>query len=244
MNDKLLLRRRVNLNKEYIYFLNFIHPSYDIILDDDFHVSSLDDYDEVNPDGIIYAGQYSDDIISRLDEITNNWIIVNQHHYDIDLTSNEGLIKNILPIHYAKIKNNKNNELVNVYNNMPYDTLLNKIKISLITNNPIEVDETQDSNTLRLYESLLLSQSVLDYEFFNLVNKDNASIITSSVLTFLNKVQSNNHKSSSIYYSRLITQSNLKYGKKIKHAVSKFIKSPISNKELSLYNLLTSINRI
>lgn len=243
MNDRLLLRKRVNISSEYIYFLCFIHPHYSIIANDGVHVSDLDDYDNPDPSGIIYAGQYSDDITSKLDLITPNWIIVNQHNYDIDISTNEGLIKNILPIHYAHIKNSKNNELMSVYNNMSYDSLLNKVKISLISNSQLEAGESQECNALKLYESLLLSQSVLDYEYFNIVNKDNVSRVTSGLLTFLNKVQSNNSKSSSVYYSRLISQSNRKYGKKIKSAVNKFIESPVSNKELSLYNLLTSINK-
>jgi hypothetical protein len=243
MNDRLLLRKRVNISNDYSYFLCFIHPHYDIVINDGVHISDLDDYDNPNPAGIIYASQYSDDTIKRLDAITHNWIIVNQHTYDIDISTNEGLIKNLLPIHYSHIKNSNDKELVNVYNNMSYDTLLNKIKICLISNIPLEIDELQDLNTLKLYESLLLSQSVLDYEYFNTVNKSNVGKITSSILTFLNKVQLNNNKSSSVYYSRLINQSNHKYGKKIKSAISKFVKSPVSNKELSLYNLLTSINK-
>lgn len=240
MNDRLLLRKRVNISNEYIYFLCFIHPHYDIIADDGVHISDISDYDNINPSGIIYAAKYSDDIIHKLDSITSNWIIVSQQHYDVDLSTNEGLIKNLLPIHYAQIKNA---DSISVYNNMNYDALLNKIKLSLISNVSLDVDSTYDNNTLRLYESILLSQSVLNQEFFKLINKDNVDRVTSNVLTFLSKVQSNNHRSASVYYSRLIVQSNQKYGKRIKSAVSKFVKSRVSNKELSLYNLLMSINR-
>lgn len=243
MNDRLLLRKRVNISSEYIYFLSFIHPHYDIILNDGVHIPDLDSYDNINPLGIIYAGQYSDDIISKLDKITHNWIIVNQHTYDIDISTNEGLIKNLLPIHYAKVKSSKDKELVNVYNNMSYESLMEKVKLSLIANSPLEIDDSNDCSTFKLYESLLLSQSVFSYEYFNTVNKSNVGRVTSGIFTFLNKVQINNSKSSSVYYSRLINQSNHKYGKKIKSAISKFVKSPVSNKELSLYNLLTYINR-
>mgnify|MGYP006325287067 CR=1 FL=1 len=56
------------------------------------------------PRGIIYIGSYSDKVIEKLNTITKKWIIVNNNHFDYDLTTSEGLLKHILPIHYTKLK--------------------------------------------------------------------------------------------------------------------------------------------
>ena len=125
---------------------------------------------------------------------------------------------------------------------MNYESLLEKIKLSLIANIPLSCDAEEESSVYSLYQSILGTPDVLNSIFFNLVNKQNVSMITSSVLTFLNKVQSQNIRGASVYYARLITQSNLRYGKRIKSAISRFVKSK-SNKEISLYHLLSELNR-
>lgn len=233
MSNMLLLQKKVNLSKEHIYFLNFIHPNFEII----------DDICNYNPNsaGIIYIGQYENHIDSTLSNVTCNWIIVNAHHFDLDLTTNEGLIKNILPIHYSRLKSSKTNELV-VYNNMSYDTLLEKIKVCLITGTQLSYYEEEVQSAYSLYQAILSTSDILDYVYFNTVNKNNVQFITSSLLTFLNKVQSNNVRGASQYYSQLISQSNRRYGKKIKSAICSFIKSKAS-KEIALHQLVTNLNR-
>lgn len=234
MNNRLLLQKKINFNKDYIGFLNFIHPNFEIVddLNKEYNPYSL---------GIIYTGQFESDTVDTLKSITPNWIIVNAHHFDIDLTTNEGLIKNLLPIHYIQMKNSKTDEL-SVYNNMSYDVLLEKIKLCLVSNLPLTYNNEEDQSVYNLYQAILGTPDVLNYTFFNLVNKNNVSIITSSLLTFLNKVQTQNIRNASVYYSRLITQSNKRYGKRIKQAVSSFVKSK-ANKEIALYQLVTDLNR-
>ena len=51
-----------------------------------------------------------------------------------------------------------------------------------------------------------------------------------------------NVRGMSQHYANLIIQSNRRYGKRIKSAISKFVKSS-TNKEMSLYKLLTDLNR-
>lgn len=234
MNSRLLLQKRINFNKDNIGFLNFIHPNFEIV-------------DDLNKDynpyasGIIYTGQYESDTVDVLKSITPNWIIVNAHHFDLDLSTNEGLIKYLLPIHYVKMKNSKTNEL-SVYNNMSYDSLLEKIKVCLISNLPLTYINDDDQSVYSLFQAILCTPDVLNNVFFNLVNKNNVSQITSSVLTFLNKVQSQNIRNASVYYSRLISQSYMRYGKRIKQAVGNFVKSK-ANKEIALYHLVTELNR-
>jgi hypothetical protein len=236
MNDKLLLQKRVNINNQNINFLNFLHPHFTFIND-------LSSYDNPNTFGIIYTGEYSDLIIDKLNTITNKWIIVNSHHFDYDLTTNEGLIKYLLPLNYIKIKNSKT-DLLSVYNKMNYNVLLEKIKLCLINNTLLSDDDIDsESSVYSLFTAILASQDILNFVYFNTVNKQNINLITSSVLTFLARVQSNTiKKDDSIQYTRLIAQSNKRYGKHIKSAVSKFIKSKF-NKEISLYHLLTDLNR-
>lgn len=246
MNSKLLLQKRINLNREYIDFLNFLHPDFEIVGSHPIMnvASSLDEYDNPMPRGIIYNGQYESDTLEKLNKITPNWIVVNAHHFDIDLSTNENLIKYLLPIHYAQLKNSKSNEL-SVYNDkhMGYDNLLELIKQCLISNTKLSaVDCTAGHSVYTLYAAILGTPDVLNYEFFNLVNRDNVSAITSSILTFLNKVQCQKVKNEPVYYARLISQSNKRYGKRIQQAVLRFVKSK-ANKEVALYNLLTDLNR-
>jgi hypothetical protein len=234
MNDKLLLQKRINFNKDYIEFLYFIHPDF-IIVDD------LDGEFDNKSNGIIYNGQYENDTLDRLKSFTQNWIIVNMHHFDLDLSTNEGLIKYLLPIQYIKIKNSKSDS-ISVYNSVSYDCLLDKIKLSLISNTPISIDDENTQSSYLLFQAILCTPDKLNEVFFNLVNSKNISYITSSVLTFLNKVQSQNIKrDTNVYYARLITQSNERYGKRIKQAISHFIKSK-ANKEIALYHLVTELN--
>jgi len=236
MNDKLLLQKRINFPKDekHIRFLNFIHPGYEI-------VNNINDYDNPTPSGIIYVGQYEDNIVERLNRITSNWIIVNEHHNDVDLSTNDGLIKNLLPLHYVQLKNSKLDD-INVYHKMEYDVLLEKIKYCLINNSLQTDDNSTDTSVYNLFAAILGTPDVLNREFFNIVSKKNVSLVTSSLLTFLNKVQSQNIKGASVHYARLITQSNQRYGKRIKQAVCKFVKSK-ANKEVALYNLLSDLNK-
>lgn len=234
MNDKLLLQKKIKFQKPFIGFLNFIHPGYEFVED-------LDEYANPMPIGIIYTGQYSEDIVRRLNNITANWIIVNEHHYDLDLSTNEGLLKNLLPIQYAQIKNSKTDDIF-VYYKLGYDVLLEKIKQCLVSNIKLSCDSIADQHVYSLFAAILGTPEVLSREFFNLVSRRNVSSITSSILTFLNKVQTNHIKGESVYYARLISQSNKRYGKRIQHAVYRFIKSK-ANKEVALYNLLNDLNR-
>lgn len=234
MNNNLLLRKRINFPKQNLEFLHFIHPQFEIVDD-------IDSYDNPFTSGIIYTGVYSDNLISKLNSITNKWIVVNAHHFDLDLSTNDGLIKNLLPLHYIKLKNSKDTDSF-VYN-ISYEALLDKIKISLINNSQLQVDESSDQSVYNLFVSILSTPDVLNNVYFNTVNKNNVSLIISSILTFLNRVQSQNIRGASVNYARLISQSNKRYGKKIKQAVSRFVKSK-SNKEIALYNLLTDLNMV
>lgn len=236
MTSKLLINRRVNIGKDYIRFLNFLHPHYTII--DDLK-------NEINPDadGIIFIGQYDDNTLDTIKKFNLDWIIVNPHHFDVDLTTNENLIKNLLPLHYAKIKTAKDKEdFLFACNAITYDVLLEKIKMYLIGNIPLSLGADKEQlSAYNLYQAILSTPDNLNRIFFNLVTKNNVSYITSSLLTFLCKVQSQNTRGASIYYSRLIMMSNQRYGKRIKSAVYKFVNSS-ANKEIALYQLVMDLN--
>lgn len=239
MNDQLLVRRTVNISKSYIHFLHYIHPHFDI-------VSDINSYDKPFPDGIIYVGQCSDNIKDKLSNITKNWIIIDQNKFDIDLTTNESLIKNLLPLHYIKIKNEKNrlkSDPFSVYNRMSYGCLLEKIKICLIDNSPLIAEDDSEQSFYDLYKVIMGTTSQLDQIFFSTVTSQNVSTATSCILRFLTRVQSLDVSGiKSIWYARLVEQSNRRYGKYIKQAIVQFVKSK-ANKEVSLYNLLTTLNK-
>ena len=232
MGNCLLLKKHVLIKPNYIEFLRFIHPHFAIVDD-------IDVYDSPNTQGIIYTGKCTSDIENRLNKITDKWIIVSGNAFNVDLSTNDGLVKNILPISYTQLKNN--NDLEKLYK-ISYDELLEKVKVSLITGTHISLTDTVESSVYQLFSAIICSEDVLNKVFFSIVNKDNVSYILSSVLRFLGKVQSLNVKNESGWYSRLITQSNYRYGKKIKPAINTFIKSK-ANKEVALHQLLLKLNR-
>jgi hypothetical protein len=232
MNDKLLLHKKINIQKQYIGFLKFLHPNFD-------YVEDLNNYYNPSVYGIIYIGKFSDQNLKKLKDITDSWIIVSDKAFDVDLTTNENLVKHLLPLDYIKINKTKESR---IYNTLSYAELLDKVKICLLNNMPLCIEQEFDQSVFNLFAAVLGTPDILNYEFFNLVNKHNVSLITSSLLTFLNKVQSNNTKEASVCYARLITQSNKRYGKRIKNAILNFVRSR-SNKEIALYKLLTDLNR-
>ena len=234
MNDKLLLQKRISIPQQYINFLNFIHPDFEF-------VENLDKYDNPNTCGIIYVGNYSDSLIEKLNSITHKWIIVNNNHFDYDLTTSDGLLKYLLPIHYAKLNQLKNDELY-VYTKMNYGVLLDKIKQCLVANIDLSADDEVTQSVYSLYTAILGTTDFLNYTYFNIVTKENISRIISAVLTFLVKVQTQNIKCEQVYYSRLITQSHKRYGKYIKSAINQFVKSK-ANRIIALHQLLLTLNK-
>lgn len=232
MNNKLLLNKSVNIRDDYLGFISFIHPCFD-------YVSDISSYDNPRTNGIIFCGKHNDAIINSLSTITKKWVIVDNQFFDVDLTTNEGLIKHILPVHYAKLKKE---DKLNLINSLKYDQLLEQIKICLVSGSSIQLDSTEDQSVYYLFNSILGTQDVLNSVFFTTVNKTNVISITSSLLTFLNKVQSKNIYGASSHYANLIIQSNIRYGKKIQKAIYRFVRSK-ANKEVALYNLLIDLNK-
>lgn len=235
MNDKLLLRKRVKIEQEYIKFMSFIHPSFE-------YVSDLDVYDNPLPKGIIYTGEYDSCIAEKLDKITKNWIIINSHNFDVDLSTNEGLIKYLLPVSYLKTVKSSMKDDIDVFKNIKYSLLLEKVKVCLITNSSLVLDDLSETSVYDLFRSILGTPECLSKQFFYTVNSKNVKTVTSSVLTFLTLVQTKNIRGKKPGYASVIMNSNLKYGKYIKSAISKFIKSK-ANLEISLYNMLVYLNK-
>lgn len=233
MNDKLLLRKRVNISN--IEFLQFLHPNFDFVKD-------LDEYDNPFPDGIIYIGNSINNLTDRLNTITSNWIIVNNHIYDIDLSTNEGLLKYLLPLQYNKLnKPSKDNNYM--YKHISYDALLDKIKKCLIDGSQLSFDDDTQQSMYNLFKSILLPVNDFASVYFNIITKENINLATSSILSFLNKVQYKILPKDNIYYANLILESNRRYGKHIKTGICNFIKSK-TNKEIALFQLLSYLNRV
>lgn len=233
MNDRLLLHKSVNISDEHLSFMSFLHPHFEFVKD-------LQSYDNPHTNGIIFCGKSDNNTVKTLESITDKWIIVDSHHFDVDLTTNEGLLKNLLPIHFVKLRNE---EKLSIALMMRYDILLEKIKACLINNSQLQIDDTEDQSVYLLFNSILGTSDVLNNVFFTTVNKRNVGIITSSLLTFLNKVQSQNVRNASSHYANLIVQSYRRYGKRIKKAICRFVRSK-ANREIALYNLLTDLNRM
>ena len=57
MNDKLLLRQKVNIPTPHAEFLQFIHPHFKCL-------DKMDEFDDIYTDGIIYKGVLHDDTVS------------------------------------------------------------------------------------------------------------------------------------------------------------------------------------
>lgn len=235
MNDKLLLRHKVNISSNNIYFLNFIHPHYEII-------DNLDDYENPKVLGIIYTGKVSENTVSHLNSLTKNWIIINEKDFDVDLTSNEGLVKSLLPVYYNKIKTCTPKNEIPVYNRISYESLIEQIKCMLISGEPIKEESRSNSSVYTLFESILSTPLNLSRVYFSIVNDKNINILVSAIFTFLSKVQTKSVYRENANYARLIEMSNKRYGKYIKSGILKYAVSKCK-KELALYNLLTYLNQ-
>lgn len=235
MNQKLLLKKKVNISAEHIKFMSFIHPEFE-------YISDLECYENPMPNGIIYIGEYYDDLPKKLNSITDKWIIINRHSFDVDISTNEGLVKNLLPINYSLLNKSSSAESLAILKGMNYEALLEKVKECLISNSFLTLEDKSSNSVYDLYLSILSTPDCLNSQFFYLVNKQNVKAITSSVLTFLNLVNDNNARNKKPGYATLIMQSHLKYGKYIKPAICRFIRSR-ANKEISLYKLLADLNK-
>lgn len=232
MNDKLLLKKSVNISN--IEFLQFLHPNFDLVKD-------INEYDNPFPNGIIYIGPSINNLHDKLNSFTSNWIIVNNHIFDVDLSTNDGLLKNILPLQYAKInKLSKDNNPA--YKRIAYDVLIEKIKICLIDGSQLTFCEDERQSMFNLFKAILLPPSNFESVFFTTVNKDNINIATSSILTYLNNVQYKILPKDNIYYANLILESNRRYGKHIKSGIRKYVTSK-ANSEIALFQLLSYLNR-
>lgn len=232
MNNKLLIHKSVNISEDYLKFISFIHPQFEYVMD-------ISTYDNPHTNGIILCCRHDDNTINKLNVITDKWVIVDNSRFDVDLSTNDGLVKNLLPLHYIKLKKD---DKLKIVNSLKYDVLLEKVKLCLISNCPLEVNDIEDSSVYELFVSILGTRDVLNTVFFNTVNKQNVKSITSSILTFLNKVQSQSINGASPHYASLIIQSNRRYGKRIKKSICRFVHSK-ANREAALYNLLTDLNR-
>lgn len=237
MNSKLLLNHTVNIPSQHISFLKYIHPHFDV-------VDNLATYGNPRPEGIIYTGSINKDTKAKLQALTQQWIIVSSKEFDLDLTTNENLLKHLLPLHYIKLKKqHKKKEDIAVYNTISYEALLEQIKLCLVdSTRQIEAVNSTETSVYILFAAILSTPANLDQVYFNLVDSSNIAVVTSSILSFLVKVQSQNITGASANYSRLIIQSYKRYGKYIKPAITKFISSK-ANKEIALYNLLTYLNK-
>lgn len=251
MNCNFLIKKRVKFPIENIEFLNFIFPHFDIIgkqLDklSGFinRSSSLEDYHNHNCDGIIiFTDSIESDFMDQLNVLTDKWIIISDVKCDIDLSTNESMLKHFMPFHYLKLNKMSKDGEVNVYNTVTYSELLEKIKVCLIENKSIAFSTRNDcDNMSQLFASILQQSDRFNSIYFSTVNSNNVAYVTSSVLTFLGKVQSNSTKGESAGYSQLITLSHSRYGKHIKNAVKNFVVSK-ANAEISLYNLLSYLNK-
>ena len=234
MCSRLFIGHVVNIKSMYVNFLQYIHPHSEIL-------SSLSGYDRPDSNGIIYTGNYSDDIKEQLSRITSDWIIVNAHHYDIDLTTNEGLYKNTLPLHFLQDTKKIKKEEVPAYKRVDYETLIDYIKLSLVCNTSLNIDDTANNSLYRLFVAILGVPDMLSITYFKILSGVNINVITSSVLTFLTRVNEQQYLGVSTSYARLISQSHQRYGKRIKSGILNYIKSK-AKPEISLYQLLLYLN--
>lgn len=234
MCSRLFVGHVVNIKNTYVNFLQYIHPHFEI-------VSNLDGYDRPDSNGIIYTGNYNDGIKEYLSRITPSWIIVNAHHYDIDLTTNEGLYKSTLPLHFFHDTKKSKKEEVPAYKKVVYDELIDYIKLSLICNTPLNIDDTTSRSLYSLFVAILGVPDMLSLTYFKMLDDVSINVIISSVLTFLTRVNEQQYLGVSTAYARLISQSHQRYGKRIKGGILRYIKSK-AKPEISLYQLLLYLN--
>lgn len=216
-----LLKKKIKIEDPYL--LLFFYPSFHFITD----LKQNIDYS----DGVIYKGTITDSIVTKLNLLTSGKYILISDFADIVLEKPSKFIE----VFYPVLENNKEK-----YDNYPLDQFIPILKQYYLLQKRIPLLKEEESSIFRLFKSLLGSKSLLQKEYFNLLESVPVNTLSSSILTFLIKVKEQSYNNCSSSYKKVIYSANLKFGGKIKQSIIEYIESD-QKPEIALWSLLENL---
>ena len=217
----ILLKKKVSIYDPFL--LLFFYPSYTLVSD----INSCIDYSK----GVVYTGNVNDNILKRLELLTmGNYILLSEFP-EISLQKPSDFISTFFP----HIKQKKD-----AYDVYSMDEFIPLLKKYFILKKTPPLPESEDISIFQLYKSMLSSKTVFEKEYISLLDKMSANVISSSLLTFLLKVETQNYTNCSPSYKKLINSAYLKFGNKITSCVREFLESS-QKTEISTFMLIESL---
>ena len=205
------------------YLLQFFYPRFTVVSD----LSQPIDYSK----GVIYTGQLLGSVQQKLTWITRGLFIIVSPYGDIKLETPQDYIKAFMP----KFEN-----ISDKYLDYPIDEFIPLLKQYWILQRRILYYKESNQGVYALYRAMSSSKYEMYTAYFSLLKDMPINHIASSVLTFLQRVQTQNYDGASSGYKLSINKAYLKFGKKIRQAVLQYVKSNQSP-EVALLFLLDSL---
>lgn len=206
------------------YLLQFFYPRFSVVSD----LNQPIDYSK----GVIYTGIVSGSTQQRLTWLTRGMFIIVSQYGDVILETPKDFINTFMP--YLSDKADK-------YLDYPMDEFIPVLKQHWILNRRIVYYKEVNQGVYALFRAMSSSKNDLYSAYFSLLETMPSYKIASSVLTFLQRVYTQNYDGAGSEYKLSINKAYLKFGKNIKQAILQYVKSNQSP-EVALFFLLDSLN--
>lgn len=208
-----------------IEFLQFLYPDYII----------TDKLPMFSDNNIIWTGESK--YINKLKDLGINYIVVSSVG-EIDL--NDRLT--LLDVVFSKWKRKIPKYLLEFYQDLDDSTFREQIEYMWITGKWRMKEYDNTGAFLEFLRSFNTDTVTISKTYLQLLNKVGAEYIEMSLLTFLNRVviPTNNI---SWWYKKVIEEFKRAKYNSIKPAITNYMKSPIYNTELRVFNFILDLNR-
>ena len=208
-----------------IEFLQFLYPDYII----------TDKLPMFSDNNIIWTGESK--YINKLKDLGINYIIVSSVG-EIDL--NDRLT--LLDIVFSKWNRKIPKYLLEFYQDLDDSTFREQIEYMWVTGKWRLKEYDNTGAFLEFLRSFNTDTVTISKTYLQLLNKVGAEYIEMSLLTFLNRVviPTNNI---SWWYNKVIEEHKRAKYNSIKPAITNYMKSPIYNTELRVFNFILDLNR-
>lgn len=201
-----LIGKKVSIRDPYL--LQFFYPRFSIVSD----LSQPIDYSK----GVIYTGLISESTIQKLTWMTKGMFIIISSYGDIILEKPQDFIINIFP---------KFSDIADKYSDYPLEGFIPVFKQHWLLQRRIVYYKEENQGVYALYRAMSSSKNEMYQAYFSLLERAPIHNIISSVLTFIQRVQSQNYDGASSEYKVSINKAYLKFGSKIGPSVLKYVKS-------------------
>ena len=208
-----------------IEFLQFLYPDYII----------TDKLPMFSDNNIIWTGESK--YINKLKDLGINYIIVSSVG-EIDL--NDRLT--LLDVVFSKWRRKIPKYLLEFYQDLDDSTFREQIEYMWVTGKWRLKEYDNTGAFLEFLRSFNTDTVTISKTYLQLLNKVGAEYIEMSLLTFLNRVviPTNNI---SWWYKKVIEEFKRAKYNSIKPAITNYMKSPIYNTELRVFNFILDLNR-